>query len=922
MIFYKRLVLFFVINCLIFNSLVYSQRRVGSKIEDFTITITFAQAPVIGPVITKAPLKYNKNFALILHMDDGDPAIHDQVMPYFKGQDGNPGLFFNERPGGDKMPFKMDAAYYSLNSNGDDVHNYVDGYLHWDNLINLWAGEFGLVNRGLTDPPTTDAALEVQRNASFTKRQTASGTIPDGAEMHVYVIPPEGSNQLVEAKTNNLAVFNNSATAIANPARVEDLPVIAGVELARGNIASNLFNQVNNIAAQCDANNHYIASFYNHGFDNGEISFAAFKSQMDQIALAFGRDGDNSIWSGSSTEVFEYLRIKELVTVIPTFQDNVLTLRFSGENIPDNFRFYALTMVVEGESNIVDMVVDQPENLSTYQFWDKTALINMKWDGYVPQDDLLRAENQVIIAETDPTPANALVAMDYVQMLPEGEPKQLLKDRLCALNEITFESGFCPPTEFLGADTTLCYNDTLLLQAPVAASYLWSTNETTQSIEFVAVETTEIWAEIKDDGGFTTRDTILLTVNPLPIVLITPDTLTIDPREEVTLVASGADSYLWSNDSTAAEISVMPLFTTDYFVIGTSADGCKNKAGAHIIVEYITDLDFDFDTVCFGDTTHLISIITTNDSVLILEWDIDGDGLFNDGTGDTINIVFPTADEHLTGLRIKTYGGAIHIVYHKVIVADYPKASFISENTCEGETIQFTDNSTLLIGRVDNWFWDFGDGNSSVEQNPGYFYETVDSYDVTLIVMSNYGCSDTIVQNLSIKSSPFLDLRLDDGTAVASEQIMEMATGSSLTFEVLSTYDSLEWSGGVKTETFKVINAGYFSVVIYDNGCNNSRFFTVTETGNPVNPTVGIMNLLTPNGDGFNDVWLIEDLAAISPAKVAVYARSGNLVYESNTYDNTWNGYYNGNPLPEGSYFYVIEGATGTVLKGTISIIR
>ena len=82
------------------------------------------------------------------------------------------------------------------------------------------------------------------------------------------------------------------------------------------------------------------------------------------------------------------------------------------------------------------------------------------------------------------------------------------------------------------------------------------------------------------------------------------------------------------------------------------------------------------------------------------------------------------------------------------------------------------------------------------------------------------------------------------------------------------------------------------------------------------------MNLLTPNGDGFNDVWLIEDLNLISPAKVAIYARSGKSVYESNAYDNTWNGYYNSNPLPEGSYFYVIEGATGTVLKGTISIIR
>jgi gliding motility-associated-like protein len=919
---YERVAIVFIINYLIFNSLIFAQTRVGSKIEDFTITITFAQVPVNGPQVYKAPLKYNKDFALILQMDDGDPAIHDQVMPFFKGQDGNPGLFFNERPGGTSQPFKMDASYYSLNSAGEDLHAYVDGFLHWDNLINLWAGEFGLISRGLTNPPTTDVSLEVQRNASYTKRKTFSGTIPDGAEMNVYVIPPDAPDQLSEAKARNLAVFNSSATTIANPALVENLPTIAGVELARENITNNLFEQVNTVASQCDDAHHYIATYFNHGFDNGEISFDSFKSQMNQIAIAYGRDGNNSIWSGSATEVFEYLRIKELVTVNSTLNDNILTLTFSGNNIPDNFRFYALTIVVVGESNIVEMLVDEPDGLSSYQFSSKDALINMKWSGYIDQDNLVRAETQVTLAETETTAANALVAMDFVQMLPDGEPKQLLTDRLCSLSGIDYEPGFCPQTTFLGSDTTLCFNDTLVLQAPESASYLWSTDETTQSIEFPAVETTEIWVQITN-GNNIASDTIVLTVNQLPEVIITPDTATItNPGDELVLVASGAVSYLWSNDSTTAEITVIPLLPTDYTVTGTSADGCINNATAHINVQYTTELKFSFDTVCQGDTTHLIAMITTNDSILISEWDSDGNGLFNDGTGDSLNIVFENADDHLVGLRIKTYSGKIHIIYNKVTVADFPQAAFTFKNTCEGETILFTDNSSVQMGSINSWAWDFGDGNSSTEQNPNYFYETVDNYDVKLIATSSYGCSDTLKKSLSIKTSPPLDLRLLDGTTVASEQIMEMATGSNLTFEVVSIYDSLEWSGGVKTETFNVINAGYFSVVVYDYGCNNSRFFTVTETGNPVNPTVGIMNLLTPNGDGFNDVWLIEDLNLISPAKVAIYARSGKSVYESNAYDNTWNGYYNSNPLPEGSYFYVIEGATGTVLKGTISIIR
>lgn len=82
------------------------------------------------------------------------------------------------------------------------------------------------------------------------------------------------------------------------------------------------------------------------------------------------------------------------------------------------------------------------------------------------------------------------------------------------------------------------------------------------------------------------------------------------------------------------------------------------------------------------------------------------------------------------------------------------------------------------------------------------------------------------------------------------------------------------------------------------------------------------MNLMTPNGDGYNDLWVIKDLATLAPARVAVYTRAGALVYQNNDYDNNWNGYYEGNPLPEGTYYYVIQAGNGTVIKGPLSIVR
>ena len=63
-------------------------------------------------------------------------------------------------------------------------------------------------------------------------------------------------------------------------------------------------------------------------------------------------------------------------------------------------------------------------------------------------------------------------------------------------------------------------------------------------------------------------------------------------------------------------------------------------------------------------------------------------------------------------------------------------------------------------------------------------------------------------------------------------------------------------------------------------------------------------------------------LNALRPAKVRIYTRSGLTVLDTGDYQNDWKGQYNNNPLPEGSYFYIIEGVGGEVFKGTITLMR
>lgn len=82
-------------------------------------------------------------------------------------------------------------------------------------------------------------------------------------------------------------------------------------------------------------------------------------------------------------------------------------------------------------------------------------------------------------------------------------------------------------------------------------------------------------------------------------------------------------------------------------------------------------------------------------------------------------------------------------------------------------------------------------------------------------------------------------------------------------------------------------------------------------------------NILTPNGDGENDGWIIENLAAYPNNKVTIIDRTGKLIYTKINYTNDWNGTFNGIALPEGTYFYVISLNNGAgEKKGYITIIN
>jgi gliding motility-associated-like protein len=113
-----------------------------------------------------------------------------------------------------------------------------------------------------------------------------------------------------------------------------------------------------------------------------------------------------------------------------------------------------------------------------------------------------------------------------------------------------------------------------------------------------------------------------------------------------------------------------------------------------------------------------------------------------------------------------------------------------------------------------------------------------------------------------------------------------------------------------------------FNLTVTDQfGCTNTDFVTVFVD----NEVLTIYNAFTPNGDGFNDTWVIDNIDLFPDAEITVFDRRSNKVYHSVGYQNNWDGthYKTGRQLPYGTYYYIISiPSAEKTFRGTVSIIR
>ena len=330
------------------------------------------------------------------------------------------------------------------------------------------------------------------------------------------------------------------------------------------------------------------------------------------------------------------------------------------------------------------------------------------------------------------------------------------------------------PTKLSATATTsaspICIGESANLNAIVTGgitpygSYTWSATPTdptllttTQNPTVSPVFSTIYTLTVSDANGCITAPTTVQVIvkDPLSLnvtrPLASPDT-GICPYDfaVIDLIATGGDGtysyYLNPDLSTPVGLpmQVQPASTTTYNF--TVRDGCTTPpafASSTITVFILPVVDFVGDELT-GCHIHTVDFSdNTNPTPVTWNWDFDdADSGANTSTSQNPNHQFSQAGTYTVSLQVQTADGCVADTtktdYIEVYPLPYANFSMDPEvtNVLDG-MIEFTDLST---GQINEWNWNFGTGDGSIEQNPTYTYTDTGSYIVWLNVTTINGC--------------------------------------------------------------------------------------------------------------------------------------------------------------------------------------
>jgi len=266
-----------------------------------------------------------------------------------------------------------------------------------------------------------------------------------------------------------------------------------------------------------------------------------------------------------------------------------------------------------------------------------------------------------------------------------------------------------------------------------------------------------------------------------------------------------------------------------------------------------------------------------------------------------------------------------------VIVNQEPSVSFdvnpMPAEGCVPLTLNFTD---ITFPAVQTYSWNFGDGGTSTIANPTHTYTQVGNYDVSLSVITTDGCQGYIklFNAAKVYPMPVASFTATPNIAPITNSLISFNSSQSSSnvtnwFWNFGEPASPDNSSNLQNPTHLYLSQGLFGIwlkVTTAHGCSDSTYHEIRI----VEDSLVFPNIITPNGDGFNDYFKILNLENYLSNQLIIYNRWGKKVYEKEPYIpdvHKWDG----EGLPDGTYYFILrykgylnEGE----YKGSLTILR